>query len=251
MLNNNFIRFILGMIVLGIAALLYMYYSIPAHATQINNDFSIVICHHTPGNNVTKTFNNLQSYLGHLGTPHSGQTFDTDGACASPSPSPTPSSTPHPTRTPHPSHSPKPTIDPCVTVDVWEIEKDHIEYPCPSPTPLVTHTDQPEAGQSGQLAPTNTDWSAPVCSEIKFTPTILEVKRNNPTSIHVSWSKVDEFVSDYVVDYSLGKDIWLWRTIVHGNDTDLNYLPFNHLLWIKVAGTFNGCLGNFSQPVDP
>lgn len=40
------------------------------------------ICHHTPANLVTHNFMNEQSYLGHLGTPHSSETFDTDGACA-------------------------------------------------------------------------------------------------------------------------------------------------------------------------
>ena len=52
--------------------------------------FPISICHHTPSNEVTHTFQNLQSYLGHLGTPHSGSTYDTQGACAEPTATPTP-----------------------------------------------------------------------------------------------------------------------------------------------------------------
>jgi hypothetical protein len=39
------------------------------------------ICHHTPGNDVTISFQNQQAYEGHLGQPHNEQTFDTDGAC--------------------------------------------------------------------------------------------------------------------------------------------------------------------------
>lgn len=55
-----------------------------------------VICHHTPGNDVTLEFLNEQSYSGHLGIPHSGSTFDTDGACESTSPSVSPSVSPSP-----------------------------------------------------------------------------------------------------------------------------------------------------------
>ena len=43
-----------------------------------------IICHNTPANQVTLSFQNEQSYSGHLGQPHSGSTFDTDGACVEP-----------------------------------------------------------------------------------------------------------------------------------------------------------------------
>ncbi len=42
-----------------------------------------IICHHNPAQNITHEFANEQSYNGHLGTPHNGQTYDTDGACTS------------------------------------------------------------------------------------------------------------------------------------------------------------------------
>ncbi len=57
------------------------------------------ICHHTPGNNVTLDFANVQSYNGHLGTPHSGSTFDTDGPCTDNGTTPTNTLTPTPTDT--------------------------------------------------------------------------------------------------------------------------------------------------------
>jgi hypothetical protein len=88
--------------------------------------FPKTICHHTPSNNVTLTFQNQQSYNGHLGTPHNGSTYDTNGPCAtatasptasataspSPSSSATASPTASPTADPSSSASPSPTADP-------------------------------------------------------------------------------------------------------------------------------------------
>lgn len=62
-----------------------------------------VICHHTPGNDVTLSFQNQQSYEGHLGTPHNDQTYDTDGAC----PEPTPEVSAQPTVEPTPEENGK------------------------------------------------------------------------------------------------------------------------------------------------
>ena len=60
----------------------------PAEATfEINVP---VICHHTPGNEVTKRFSSWRAYLGHIGQPHSGRTYDTQGECPAPTPTPTP-----------------------------------------------------------------------------------------------------------------------------------------------------------------
>jgi hypothetical protein len=119
--------FIIGLIsfFVGLAALGFAQ---PAQAIQL--DFSKTICHHTPGNTVTHTFNTLPAYLGHLGTPHSQSTYDTDGACqdvveptAKPTPTPckpkvTPSTEPTttPTTTPTPSVEVTPTATPEATV---------------------------------------------------------------------------------------------------------------------------------------
>lgn len=74
-----------------LAAFLMLSVVTPAHATT--QLFPVTVCHHTPGNNVTLTFQNWPSYSGHLGQPHNGSTFDSIGACASP----TPTATPRPT----------------------------------------------------------------------------------------------------------------------------------------------------------
>lgn len=59
-----------------------------------NITYPITICHHNPGNQVTLTFENQQSYFGHLGNPHNWRTYDTFGACTSSTPTPVPSCTP-------------------------------------------------------------------------------------------------------------------------------------------------------------
>jgi hypothetical protein len=46
--------------------------------------FPKTICHHSPGQDTEHTFQNAQSYQGHLGTPHNNETFDTDGKCVTP-----------------------------------------------------------------------------------------------------------------------------------------------------------------------
>lgn len=75
----------------GVLALLGFVVVTPAFATQ--NLFPKTICHYTPGNSVSITFNNWTSYSNHLGQAHSKSTFDVDGACASATPSATPRAT--------------------------------------------------------------------------------------------------------------------------------------------------------------
>lgn len=106
-------------------------------SARATHDFEFTLCHHTPGNEVTLNFNNLQSYQNHTGEPHSGSTYDTEGACASPSPSITPS----------------PSINPC---DEWEKEDCQESSPTPSPsvspsptaTPSATPTEKPKENGS-------------------------------------------------------------------------------------------------------
>ena len=45
-----------------------------------------VICHHAPGNDVTKRFDNWTAYLGHTISGHGGPVFDTQSACPEPEP---------------------------------------------------------------------------------------------------------------------------------------------------------------------
>src|SRR4051794_33139805 len=95
-----------------------------AGATKATFD-TITICHHTPGNDVTLTFHTPQAYLGHLGTPHSGQTYDSVGACNEPEVTPTASPSVTPTIEVTPS------IEPSVTPEVTPTEE-----------PRVTPTDE-------------------------------------------------------------------------------------------------------------
>jgi hypothetical protein len=86
-----------------------------------------VICHHTPGNEVTHEFANEQAYDGHLGTPHNAETYDTDGACTG---TPTPSASPEGTPTPEASATPEPSATPSCE------EREN----CPTATPTPTST---------------------------------------------------------------------------------------------------------------
>lgn len=177
---------------------------------------------------------------------------------ASPSPTASPSATPSasPTEEPTPSPTEEPSATPVPTEQPCLIEDGEFPVPCPTDTP------SPSASPSATPAPTDQPHQdvfipqpgapvGPACDKIQFAPTILTFSRNNPTSIHIGWSKVDDFVHDYVIQYGLASGIPLWSTIVTGNETDLNFLPFNHVLWVRAAGTENGCVGPFGEWIDP
>ena len=108
----------------------------PAFATQ--SEYYKTICHHTPGNQVTLNFANVQSYTGHLGTPHSGSTFDTDGVCQEPSVTPV--------------LSVSPTISPCDEEYKGEVVDQDCVTPIPTETPEATPSVEP-TGIPGVPAP--------------------------------------------------------------------------------------------------
>lgn len=199
---------------------------------EATNQFNITLCHHTPGNKVTLNFNNLGSYLGHLGQPHSGQTYDTAGACPSPSPSPSPTPSPSATPSPTPSSTPEPSSTPTPT-----------ETPSPTPVPSAQEQGLSSAGVESKP-----------CPKIEFAPTIRKetIKRIDADSIEFAWTSVDAGVTDYVVEYGLGPLVLPWRTVIEGRQwTDLNFLPAWMHVWMRVAGTKGGCVGPFSETIDP
>ncbi len=102
---------IVGILIVALAAAFLWFLTRPAAATA--PEPYKVICHHNPAQDVTLSFQNVQSYTGHLGTPHSGSTYDTDGACPEVTPSVSPTA------------SPTPTTKPC-------------EWDCDEVTPTVT-----------------------------------------------------------------------------------------------------------------
>ena len=111
---------VIGFIVATVLAVEILWFVFFADTMVGASSFPKTICHHTPANQVTLTFQNQQSYNGHLGQPHSGQTYDTNGACVTPTPSvsPSPSVTPALTVTPtvtQPEATPSPTAEPSAT----------------------------------------------------------------------------------------------------------------------------------------
>jgi hypothetical protein len=153
-----------------------------------------IICHHTPGNNVTIEFQNIQAYTGHLGTPHNDQTFDTDGPCVQTTPSntisltPTLTSilTPTPTRviiptdviTPTPTEAiiptptdviiPTPTIGGGIIIDCpGQGNCEVVINPTPTATQSATITPTPttEPGRGGTSDVTPTPTPAPTATQ--------------------------------------------------------------------------------------
>jgi hypothetical protein len=92
-----------------------------------------------------------------------------------------------------------------------------------------------------------------VCTEIKFTPTVVGVKRIDSDTVWIDWTSVDEHVKSYKVEYSLGKGFVMWNTIVTGaTETELHFLPAWLPIWVHVAGVSEGgCVGTFSEWIDP
>lgn len=110
--NGGFVLF------LGIIVALALFFLV-SRAFANKPEIYKTICHHTPSNAVTLKFLNSQSYTGHLGTPHSTQTYDTDGYCPRVTLTPTEGVTPTeevtPTASPTATPSATPTVSPTVT----------------------------------------------------------------------------------------------------------------------------------------
>lgn len=124
---NKYISLIIGVLIVIVLA----FFTTRALASQL--DPYKVICHHNPAQDVTLSFQNEQSYTGHLGTPHNDQVYDTDGACTEVTPTLTPTATPCPT---------DPTSTPRVTPTVTPTE-----VATPSATPTFTPTPTQGGGQ--------------------------------------------------------------------------------------------------------
>jgi hypothetical protein len=198
------------------------------HQAQATQTPSFTLCHHTPGNSVTHTFQNIQSYLGHLGTPHSGSTFDTAGACPSPTASPTatPVVTPVPTVSPSPSVTPQPTV-------------------VPTETPRVTPTPQPQVLGVSTTETPNTCTGTPITGVTQM----AGFERLSPTEVRLWWSKIDaEF---YKVSYGLSQSNLPWNVTVQGAETTLRNLPDNQHIWVGIQGTDNCVLGTMGAILDP
>lgn len=192
------------------------------------------ICHHTPGNDVTLNFNNVQSYNGHLGTPHNNQTYDTNGACQQPTVTPTNSPTPTPTVevTPTPTGEPTPT-------------------PTDEPRVTPTPTEEPKGGDQPTFAGSSTE--APTCSDSKpGTVANINVKSAGVSGqLEVQWS-LPTGADKVHIEYGLDKFAQhaLLNTPNDGNEVIGNLVSGKHY-WFRVAGV-NGCaVGEFSNWFDP
>lgn len=236
----------------------------------------VTICHATGSANnpyvtIHTSVNGTNGHFLNNGTPKSGHEGDLllqgTVSCPSPSPTPTasptasPTSTPKPSRTPRPSHTPRPCFEhhPFNPNDNdWDDCPVVTPSPTPTSTPIPSETPSPTPEATNPPVVTSNDPGGGdgkqadlVCSEIKFAPTGNVFYRVDPMTIHIGWTTVDPFVTDYKVEYGLIKGMPLWNTIVHGNSTDLGFLPLNHVLWAHVAGTYNGCVGPYGEWFDP
>lgn len=211
---NDKIKLILfGAIIALVGILVFWFFTDKAGATFELPPFSKTICHHTPSNQVTHTFNTLGGYLGHLGTPHSGQTYDTNGACVEVTPTPTP-------------------IDYCDTLEGVQAEDADCpkeEEECPEGThetpyevkqdqvweeeelvciPDVTPTPEPSnPGGPGDDLSDSKGYSPAVCNGVfPDKPVIIEANyvKTGPTSAHFEFWGVKS--DRYIVEYGYSKD---------------------------------------------
>jgi hypothetical protein len=140
-------------VIIGIVLILFVFVAKTTFAAQ---QFSKTICHHTPGNAVTLTFNTVQAYAGHLGQPHSVSTFDTNGACSTSTPTPTLLPTTTPTNVPTATPTPKKSCD-TGKACLRDCE------------PTVTPTEVPSLTPTQEVTPTSTVSATP--TEVTPTPT--------------------------------------------------------------------------------
>lgn len=122
-------------------------------------------------------------------------------------------------------------------------------------TPSTPSSSNTSSNNNASSTSGNNSIPALICNQIKFAPTIINYHRNSPTSVHIFWSPSDGFVHDFIVQYGL-TPVMMWDTVIHiesgnKNEMDLNWLPFGRFIWARVAGTQNGCIGNYGIWIDP
>lgn len=173
--------FIYGILIgLSLLVVVWLLLGFKASATQV---YSKTICHHTPGNQVTLTFHTIQAYFGHLGQPHSGSTFDTNGVCQEVTPTPTPTEEPTPT----------PTIVEC--------EKD-CEEVTPTPTPVVEGS---KGDDRGDYHPSAVEAPKPPTCTIEFeAPKVWYTKLNGKTVFN--WATDAQDIQKFSVVYGYKED---------------------------------------------
>lgn len=232
-----------------------------------------VLCHHTPGNEVTLTFHTIQGYVGHLGTPHSGSTYDTPGPCEEEEPSPTPSVSPSPTPSvspsvepspepsPDPSPSPSPSPVPCEqTEEGCEEPKDYCdtlegvqaededcprEEPEPTPVPLS----EPGVGCTTDCHPS---YSPPSCVGVySDEPKWVHVDRVSPTEVRVEWATNHSTRNDLNYGYVGGNlEYGVWNLPGDAREFNIGNLEAGKSINVKVTTWRENCALS-SQIIDP
>ncbi len=203
-----------------------------------------IICHHNGSQEVTLSFQNEQSYSGHLGSPHSSQVFDTDGACAQPTP--TDEVTPTPTDTPNPCEgnlnaSLDAVVEVCVTPTIPE--------PSVTPTspPTVQVEEQHNAGSSA-TTPSCGDSVPGVVANIN-----VLVGTPNDGKLTVQWSLPEGADKVHIRFAQYGQQGWPYSLLNTENDghEEIGGLTNGVNYRFEVAGV-NGCsVGNWSNSFDP
>lgn len=197
----------------------------------VNNVFAVapapykVICHNNPSQPVTLSFQNEQSYNGHLGTPHNNETFDTDGECEEVEATPTPT----------------PTIDPTPTPEVTQTPTEE-----PTPTPTETPKNNPTVSSGGSSAPG-------VCSisDIGNVANIYVVTTGEKGELEVQWS-LPSNANQVHIEYGLEQYAQhsLLNTANDGNEV-IRGLKSGEHYWFRVAGVRDCGVGAYSSWFDP
>lgn len=233
-------------VILAVAALYLLFFNRNVFAI---NTPAFTVCHHTPGNQVTLNFQNIQSYLGHLGTPHSGQTYDTPGACVDPTPTPTPSPTPTVT----PTVTPSPTPDPChpQELEIKLAVVDIVQEPCPTPTP------PPPADNPGNPSSDNKpgEYHANVCSvEPPKAAILYGFEYISPTEVKFMWHPSTDPHTKQAILYGYSEfDLPYGIDNLPNDAFEVNLKELNtphSQVWAQIV-TFNGECASYSNRLDP
>lgn len=198
-----------------------------------------VICHHNPSQNVTLSFQNEQSYQGHLGTPHNDGVYDTDGACEEPTLTPTCTPTPGepiPTVTGEPEATPTPTI----------VEE---------PTPEVTRVPEPTSPPNDVVTLRTDTTSTPTCPAQKpenVNDVWVEADAEGNGEMILRWGVNSQYSRVNIVygltpgdmRYSLLNTENDGREVIRGLDNGTHY-------WFSVANLDGCAVGDYAVWRDP
>lgn len=113
----------------------------------------------------------------------------------------------------------------------------------PTPTTAAGATSTTSSSGTGSVAGVSAKNCPPLTAE---TPIIIDSKRIDADSVFLSWGPYSG-LDTFVVQYGLENGNFQYSMFVTGFSTEINDLPLNQPIWVRIAGTDNCSIGTYGS----